>query len=77
MLCDIAALDVSGDDRDSLQLAAVYHDAIYNPRAADNEEQSAALLVRHATDPSAPVVRCALELIADSKWTGLPNTPMS
>ncbi len=76
MLRDIAALDVSGDDRDALRLAAVYHDAIYNPRAADNEEQSAALLARHAADPGAPVVRRALELIADSKWTRLPETPL-
>ena len=76
MLRDIAALDVSSEDRDSLQLAAVYHDAIYNPRAPDNEEQSAALLARHAAVPDAPAVRCALELIADSKWTRLPETPL-
>ncbi len=76
MLRDIATLDVSGEDRDTLRLAAVYHDAIYNPRAADNEEQSAALLTRHAADPDAPAVRRALELIADSKWTRLPGTPL-
>ena len=76
MLRDITALDVSGDDRHSLQLAAVYHDAIYNPRAADNEEQSAALLAQHAADSNAPVVRRALELIADSKWTCLPDTAL-
>lgn len=76
MLRAIAALDVSDEDRDSLQLAAMYHDAIYNPRAADNEEQSAALLARHAADPSAPTIQRALELIADSKWTRLPETPL-
>ena len=76
MLRDIADLDLSGEERDALQLAALYHDAIYNPRAADNEEQSADLLSRHTADPNAPAVRRALELIADSKWTRLPETPL-
>jgi pantetheine-phosphate adenylyltransferase len=33
---------------DELFLAAVYHDAVYNPKADDNEEQSANLFIKHA-----------------------------
>lgn len=33
---------------DDVFLAAVYHDAIYNPKASDNEEQSANLFLEHA-----------------------------
>lgn len=67
-----AAQAAEGDERDVLVLAAVYHDAVYNPRASDNEERSAALLVRHAADPDAPVIRQARELILGSKWTQMP-----
>ncbi len=33
---------------DELFLAAVYHDAVYDPKAPDNEEQSAELFLTHA-----------------------------
>ncbi|MCE3226650.1 MAG: adenylyltransferase/cytidyltransferase family protein [Bacteroidetes bacterium] len=33
---------------DELFLAAVYHDAVYDPKAGDNEEQSANLFMQHA-----------------------------
>jgi pantetheine-phosphate adenylyltransferase len=76
MLRESAAAIDAGEDRDALLLAAVYHDVIYNPRASDNEEASADLLARHAADPAAPVIRQALEIIADSKWARLPETPL-
>ncbi|MCE3258463.1 MAG: adenylyltransferase/cytidyltransferase family protein [Bacteroidetes bacterium] len=33
---------------DELFLAAVYHDAVYDPKSGDNEEQSAKLFMQHA-----------------------------
>ncbi len=65
-----------GADRDALLLAAVYHDVVYNPRATNNEEASAALLARHAVDPAASVIRRACALIGDSRWSQGPDTPL-
>jgi predicted metal-dependent HD superfamily phosphohydrolase len=66
MLESIAPMP-AGDDRDILLLAALYHDAIYDPREADNEEQSAALLLDHAADPWQTVIVQAAEIILASK----------
>jgi pantetheine-phosphate adenylyltransferase len=63
----------AGEEREILLLAAVYHDAIYNPLRADNEEASAALLLAHATDSTHSTVRRAAEIIIASKW----NTPLA
>jgi len=45
----ISVLSKQKDFDDELFLAAVYHDAVYNPKANDNEEQSAKLFLEHAT----------------------------
>jgi pantetheine-phosphate adenylyltransferase len=71
LLVEIAA-STSGEERDILVVAAIYHDAIYDPRAADNEEASAILLQRHAVDASHPVIRQAVEVITESKWSEPP-----
>ena len=71
-----AAEAAEGADRDALLLAVAYHDVVYNPRAADNEAASAVLLSGHAADPAAPVIRRAMELIHDSRWTQMPATPL-
>lgn len=59
-------------ERELLQLVAVYHDVIYDPRSGDNEEASAALLLAHAADASHPVVARAAEMIRASSWTQPP-----
>lgn len=76
MLRDLGAIP-PGDERDVLLLTAAYHDAIYDPRAADNEEASAALLLSHAADPRSPLIARAAELIAASKWSGPVESPLA
>jgi pantetheine-phosphate adenylyltransferase len=66
----------AGDDRDVLSLAALYHDAIYDPRAANNEEASAALLLSHAADPRSTAIARAAEIIIASKWPKPPETAL-
>jgi pantetheine-phosphate adenylyltransferase len=66
------AAEPSGDERDTLQLAALYHDAIYNPLRHDNEDASAELLLNHAADRANPVVQRAAEIIVASKWSAPP-----
>lgn len=75
MLEEIGTLP-AGEEREILTLAAMYHDAIYDPRAAHNEEASAALLLRHAADPQSQVMARAAEIILASKWSRPPETPL-
>lgn len=63
--------------RETLLLAAVYHDAIYDPLRADNEEASAELLIAHAADPSHSTVQRAAEIIRASKWTDAPQDALT
>lgn len=69
--------DSAGLDRDVLMIAALYHDAIYDPKAADNEDASAALLLRHAADSQSSVIARAAEIIVQSKWSGVPSSPLA
>ena len=66
----------AGDERNVLLLAAVYHDAIYDPREGNNEEASAALLLSHAADARDSVIARAAEIIVASKWSQPPGTPL-
>ena len=54
---------------DDIFLATVYHDAIYNPKADDNEEQSANLFIKHAllTGMSKLKIKEIEQLILDTK----------
>lgn len=63
----------AGDERDVLLLAALYHDAVYDPRAGNNEEASAALLLAHASDPKCGPITRAAEIILASKWMTPPT----
>ena len=76
MLAEITTMP-AGDKRDILFLAATYHDAIYDPRAANNEELSAALLLDHAADPHSSIIARAAEIIVASKWSEPPTEPLS
>ena len=67
----------SPDDRETLLLTALYHDAVYDPRRADNEEASAELLRTHAADAAHPVISKAIALIIASKWSAPPTTPLA
>ncbi len=58
----------SGDEASLLQLTALFHDAIYDPKSAENEIASARLLAARAKEPQSPLVRRACELIVASKW---------
>lgn len=76
MLDEISPMP-EGEDRDVLLLAALYHDAIYDPRSTQNEEASAALLLAHAADPQNGIVSRAAELIVASKWSEPPGTTLA
>jgi pantetheine-phosphate adenylyltransferase len=71
MIEEIMATE-KGERREIFLLTALYHDAIYDPRATDNEEASAALLQQHAVNPEASVVVRALEIIIASRWSSFP-----
>lgn len=48
----VSNLRKQGEVDDDVFLAAVYHDAIYNPKASDNETQSANFFLEHAKHSS-------------------------
>lgn len=53
------------DDIDAVRLAAWFHDAVYDPRAGDNEERSAALAQAMLDAPLANEVARLVRLTAD------------
>src|SRR5437868_3820663 len=75
MVAGISA-EAAADDRDALLLAALYHDAVYDPTRSDNEEASAELLRRQAANADDSNVRRACELIAISKWQRYPDNSL-
>lgn len=56
---DLAAMS-SHEPSPELVVAALYHDAIYDPRAADNEERSAELAARDLTEIGWSARRCSV-----------------
>lgn len=68
---------VEGEEQALLQLVAVYHDAVYDSRGTENEEQSALLLLNHAADPRSSFIARAVEIVVASKWAEPPETPLA
>jgi len=64
-------------ERETLKVAALWHDAIYDPTRNDNEERSAELLRRHASDADRPLIQRAMAVILASKWVRLPSDPLT
>lgn len=75
-LLEAIEAESTGEEREILQLAALYHDAVYDPRAGDNEEASVELLLQHAAEPEGRLVVKAAEIIAASKWSELPSASL-
>jgi predicted metal-dependent HD superfamily phosphohydrolase len=57
---DIVSAGEQPTDLPAVQLAALYHDVVYDPRSTNNEARSAAIAMRAATDLEWPRERCDL-----------------
>ncbi len=66
----------SGRTKEVLLLTALYHDAVCDPKAADNEEQSTQLLLRHASIPENDVIAEAVSAIRASQWNSELTSPL-
>jgi predicted metal-dependent HD superfamily phosphohydrolase len=68
---------LDADEADAVELALAWHDAVYDPQAADNEEKSAALFrdaaVRHRLEPR--LVAAVDRLILQTKAHVARNRP--
>ncbi len=66
--------EINQEHRKILLMAAFYHDAIYDPRATNNEEKSAELFLEHAD--SHPNTQAVKEIILDTQ-THQPSSELS
>lgn len=60
-------------DKRVLLLAAFYHDAIYDPKRTDNEEQSEKLFKKHIKHPDSFISDEVVECIKSTKWRSRPS----
>ena len=56
MLGRFAAIADGLRDREAFELAILFHDAVYDPKAGNNEEQSAAMMRERLAGRVAPAV---------------------
>ena len=61
------------EDTDGVLYAILFHDAIYDPKAPDNERQSAELLLRLAPQIAAPSLALAHRMILATEGHRLPE----
>jgi pantetheine-phosphate adenylyltransferase len=69
--------EATGESRNILLLAALYHDAIYDPTLDNNEQSSAQLLLKHARNPADARVQASAELILTSRWDHSPKNDLA
>lgn len=58
--------ELTDRERQFLLLAALFHDAVYDPRRNDNEERSAQLLMDHS-DAGNPDIQTVVRIVRDTK----------
>jgi predicted metal-dependent HD superfamily phosphohydrolase len=60
-------------DREAFELAILFHDAVYDPKAGDNEEQSAALMRARLSSEVAPATLDAAQALIMATKTHQPG----
>ena len=76
-LSQFELLRAAADHPDEIELALWFHDAVYDPKAGDNEEQSAELAVRTLSDASVPgrTIDEVRHLVLATKFHDLDGSP--
>jgi predicted metal-dependent HD superfamily phosphohydrolase len=73
MLTRFAAIADRLENREAFELAILFHDVVYDPRAGDNEEQSAALMHERLAGQVAPAILDAAQALIMATKTHQPG----